>query len=186
MASAIRIPNTPTGRQCSMPPQLTACRPPSTTAAPTSPPTSAWPELDGRPSRQVTKFQVTAAARPAPITSTVTSGGTVTSPPIVSATAAPRNSGPSRLNTDASRIACSGVAARVATKVAIAFDASWSPFVTANPIANSTATTSSVSTSRPYDLRLVVSLTLIPCGVASRPSADPPAVRVRAAGVLSR
>ena len=152
MASAIRIPNTPTGRQCSMPPQLTACRPPSTTAAPTSPPTSACPELDGRPSRQVTRFQVTAAARPAPITSTVTSGGTVTRPPIVSATAAPRNSGPSRLNTDASRIACSGVAARVATRVAIALDASWSPFVTANPIANSTATTSWASTGGPYDL----------------------------------
>jgi hypothetical protein len=145
-ASAIRIPNTPTGRQCSIPPQLTAWAPPSTTAAPTSPPTSACPELDGKPSRHVARFQVTAAARPAPITSIVTSGGTVTMPPIVSATAAPRNSGPSRLKTDASRIACRGVAARVATSVAIAFDASWSPFVTANPIVSSTATTSWAST----------------------------------------
>jgi hypothetical protein len=34
----------------------------------------------------------------------------------------------------------------VATNVAIALDASWSPFVTANPIASSTATTSWAST----------------------------------------
>ena len=60
--------------QPSMPPQLTASMPPSTTAAPTSPPTRAWPELDGSPSRQVTRFQVTAAARPEPITSIATDG----------------------------------------------------------------------------------------------------------------
>ena len=138
-ASAISVPKTPTGCQPSSPPQLTACTPPSTTAAPTSPPTRAWPELDGRPSRQVSRFQVTAAARPEPITSTAPAGATVTMPPIVSATAAPSSSGPSRLNTDASTIACSGVAARVATSVAIALEASWSPFVVAKASANTIA-----------------------------------------------
>ena len=52
-------------------------------------------------------------------------------PPIVSATAAPTTSGPSRLKTAASSTACSGVAPRVATSAAIAFDASWIPFVNA-------------------------------------------------------
>jgi hypothetical protein len=33
--------------------------PASTTAAPTSPPTSAWLELEGSPHRQVSRFQVT-------------------------------------------------------------------------------------------------------------------------------
>jgi hypothetical protein len=50
----------------------------------------------------------------------------------VLATAAPSSSGPSRLNTDAIRTAGSGRAARVATRVAIAFAASWNPFVSAN------------------------------------------------------
>ena len=52
-------------------------------------------------------------------------------PPIVSATAAPTSSGPSVLKKAASTIACAGVAPRVATSVAIAFDASWTPFVNA-------------------------------------------------------
>ncbi len=60
-------------------------------------------------------------------------------PPIVSATAAPSSSGPSRLKTEARTIACSGRAARVATSVAIALDASWSPLVTAKTIASRTA-----------------------------------------------
>ena len=43
------------------------------------------------------------------------------------------------LNTEAMTIAWSGDAARVATRVAIAFDASCSPFVVANASASSTA-----------------------------------------------
>ena len=138
-ASADSVPSTPTGCQPSSPPQRTASRPPATSAAPTRPPTSACPELDGMPSRQVRRFQVTAAASPAPMTATPSAGATVTRPPIVSATAAPTSSGPSRLHTDAIAIACPGVAARVATRVAIALEASCSPFVTAKAIASSTA-----------------------------------------------
>ena len=51
------------------------------------------------------RFQATAAASPDPITSVAADGATVTMPPIVSATAAPRSSGPSRLKTEASTIA---------------------------------------------------------------------------------
>ena len=151
IASAIRIPNTPTGRQCSIPPQLTACTPPSTTAAPTSPPTSAWPELDGRPSRQVIRFQVTAAARPAPITSTVDvrRDGDDAADRVGDRGAEEQR--PEHVeHRRRAAIACSGVAARVATSVAIALDASCSPFVTANPIANSTATTSGTSMGELY------------------------------------
>ena len=61
------MPTTPTGRPFSMPPQLTASIPASTRAAPTSPPTRAWPLLEGSPSHQVSMFQVTAAARPQPM-----------------------------------------------------------------------------------------------------------------------
>ena len=57
------------------------------------------------PPRQVSRFQAPAAASPAPITSVATDGATVTIPPIVSATAAPTNSGPRRLKTDARTIA---------------------------------------------------------------------------------
>ena len=70
------------------------------------------------------RFQVTAAARPQPITSMVADAETVTIPPIVSATAAPTTNGPIMLKMLASTIACPGRAARVATSVAIAFDAS--------------------------------------------------------------
>ena len=47
-----------------------------------------------------------------------------TMPPLGAATAAPTNSGPIRLKKEAKMIACSGRAARVATRVAIAFAAS--------------------------------------------------------------
>ena len=64
-ASAIAVPMTPTGRRPSSPPHCTASAPPSTSAAPTRPPTSAWPELDGSPSHQVSAFHATAASSPA-------------------------------------------------------------------------------------------------------------------------
>ena len=101
-------------------------------AAPTSPPTSAWLELDGIPRHQVITFQTTAPVSPAPTTVTSWPAGTLTIVAIVSATAAPRRSGPRRLQTAARTIACIGRATRVATSVAIAFEASWNPFVTAN------------------------------------------------------
>ena len=69
--------------------------------------------------------------------------------PIVSATAAPTTNGPRRLKTEARTIACNGVAARVATSVAIALEASCSPFVAANATARTTANTSPVSMRAP-------------------------------------
>ena len=77
-------------------------------------------------------------------------GATVTMPPIVSATAAPTSKGPSMLKNEAIRIACSGVAARVATSVAIAFDASCRPFVAANVNVNASAIASPGSIGRLY------------------------------------
>ena len=47
IASAIRAPNTPTGRPSWIPPQFTALTPAVARAEPTSPPISAWLELDG-------------------------------------------------------------------------------------------------------------------------------------------
>src|SRR5512132_342727 len=120
------------------------------TAAPTRPPTRAWPELEGNPRRQVVRFQAVAAARPEPITAIASDGETVTIPPIVSATAAPSSNGPRRLKNVARTIACEGRAARVATSVAIAFEASWSPLVTAKLRARKTAIASPASIRRLY------------------------------------
>ena len=55
------------------------------------------------------------------------------------------------LKTVASTMACAGVAARVATSVAMAFDASWIPFVKANAKTKTKtkAITSSVVTAPP-------------------------------------
>jgi hypothetical protein len=132
---------------------LIASVPPATSAAPTRPPTSAWPELEGSPSAHVATFQKIAASSPAAITSTPVSPPTVTMPPIVSATAAPTNSGPTRLKIEAITIAWSGVAARVATSVAIAFEASCSPFVVAKASANTIAIASPGSIDRLYGRR---------------------------------
>jgi hypothetical protein len=84
------------------------------------------------------------------MTAVAADGATDTMPPIVSATAAPTNSGPIKLKIEAITIACSGVAARVATSVAIAFDASCSPFVVAEASANAIAIASPGSIDRLY------------------------------------
>jgi hypothetical protein len=127
---------------------LTAPTPASTTAAPTSPPTRAWLELDGSPRHHVTRFQATAAVRAAPITATVCEAGTWTMVAIVSATAAPSSSGPTRLQTAARVIAGPGRAPLVATRVAMALAASWNPLVTANARVTRTASTNAASTAR--------------------------------------
>ena len=61
-------------------------------------------------------------------------------PPTVSATAEPRSSGPACCRLPRAR-GRAGIAARVATSAAIAFEASWIPFVKANARAAKTATT---------------------------------------------
>ena len=65
-------------------------------------------------------------------------------PAIVLATAVPSSNGPSTLPTAASTTALPGRAARVATNVAIAFAASWTPLVNANANAIAIAATSPV------------------------------------------
>ena len=57
---------------------------------------------------------------------------------------APANSTPRTLNPADSTIACPGFAPRVTTSVAIAFAASWNPFVSANVSAIATASPSSI------------------------------------------
>ena len=108
---------------------------------------SACPELDGSASFHVKRFHATAASSPAPMTSTASSPPIVTIPPIVLATAAPTSSGPSMLKTAAIASACPGRAARVATSVAMALDASCSPFVPAKAKASRIVMPSATSTS---------------------------------------
>ena len=91
-------------------------------------------------------FHATAPVSAAPRTGITSSDGTVTMPAIVLATAVPSSSGPSTLPTAASTTALPGRAARVATSVAIAFAASWTPLVNANASAIPIATTSPVVT----------------------------------------
>ena len=89
-------------------------------------------------------FQITAPSTPEPITATASAGSTVTIPAIVSATAVPTSSAPSMLKTPDRTIACPGRAPRVATSVAIAFAASWNPFVNEKANANATANQSAM------------------------------------------
>ena len=91
-------------------------------------------------------FHATAPVRAAPRTGITSLVGTVTMPAIVFATALPRRSGPSTLPTAASSTAVPGRAARVATSVAMALAASWTPFVNAKANAIPMATTSPVVT----------------------------------------
>ena len=103
---------------------------PPASAAPTSPPNSAWLELDGRPKYQVTRFQTIApasAAKRMPIPDRPS--GVAISPLLtVLATPLPRNA-PARFITAAIASAALGVSARVDTEVAMAFAESWKPLV---------------------------------------------------------
>src|SRR5262249_55651465 len=127
------------GRQPWKPPHVTAWTPCAASAEPASPPTRAWPELDGSPRSHVRTFHTTAASTPAPITEIACAPETETTPAIVLATAVPTSRAPRRLNAAESSTASSGRAPRVATRVAIAFAASWKPFVTEKAKANETA-----------------------------------------------
>ena len=92
-------------------------------AAPQSPPTSAWLELDGRPSHQVSRFQTIAPMSAARMLVMVIACGFTIPAPTVFATAVPRNA-PSKLKNAASAMAWRGVSTFVETTVAIAFAAS--------------------------------------------------------------
>ncbi len=70
-------------------------------------------------------------------------------PAIVPATAAPSTSGPSMLKNAARTMAWPGRATRVATRVAMAFAASWNPLVNENASAIPIARTNPASTRQP-------------------------------------
>ena len=118
--------------------------PPSAIAAPPIPPTSACELDEGRPSPHVTRFQTIAPTRPAVTIGSVNAPGSMIFEPIVAATLIETNA-PRKLSAPASTTARRGEIERVATAVAIAFAASWNPFVKSN--ARATAMTRiSVST----------------------------------------
>ena len=88
----------------------------------------AWLLELGRPTRQVSRFQAIAPIR-ADATTTWSASVWSTSPdPIVFATAVPE-SAPTKFAVADSRIACSGLSARVDTEVAIALAVSWKPLM---------------------------------------------------------
>ena len=82
------------------------------------------------PNHQVIRFQVIAPTSAASTTTRpeIPWGGSMMPPPTVEATSVPRNA-PIRFITAAMMSATRGVRARVATEVAMAFAASWKPFV---------------------------------------------------------
>src|SRR6185437_11205714 len=99
-------------------------------AAPTSEPTRAWLELDGRPSHQVIRFHTIAASR-----TQISSWELISTTPalispeaMVAATAVPRKA-PTRLVPAAISTACPGVSTFVATTVAIELAVSWKPLM---------------------------------------------------------
>src|SRR4029453_5204693 len=98
------------------------------TAAPHSPPISAWLELDGNPNHHVAMFQTNAATTAESTVAIVTTSVSTNPLPIVEATAPPNNA-PVRLKNAAIAIAWRGVSTRVDTTVAIAFAASWKPLL---------------------------------------------------------
>src|SRR6185312_13562932 len=122
--------------------QLTASMwlPETASAAPIKPPIKAWLELDGRPRRQVTRFQMMAEE-----SAQMMSCGPMSTTPafsrpeaIVAATAVPI-SAPNRLVTAASNTAWPGESTLVATTVAIELAVSWKPLMEVKASANSTS-----------------------------------------------
>ncbi len=114
------------------------------TAAPQSPPTSAWLELDGRPNHQVNRFQMMAPSSAASTVPVVTTLGSTKSLLMDLATATPV-SAPNKLVQAASRIALRGVSTLVETTVAIALAVSWNPLMNSKTKAAMSTQNSSVS-----------------------------------------
>jgi hypothetical protein len=108
-------------------------------AAPMRPPNMAWEELEGRPTSQVSRFQMMAPTSPAKIMAGVMDTDPSASPlmsPLetVFATATERNA-PTRLRAPAAMTAVLGLSAPVAMEVAIALAVSWKPLVKSNETA---------------------------------------------------
>lgn len=87
------------------------------------PPISAWEELDGMPSSQVSRFHTMPPTRPAKSSSKVTRFASTSPLAMVAATAVDRNA-PSRLSTADSETAALGLNAPLAMEVAIALPVS--------------------------------------------------------------
>ena len=101
--------------------------------APTRPPNSAWLLEEGRPTSQVSKFQMMAPIKPAKMNSgaMVTTCSLIKPPEMVFATSTDRNA-PTRFSVPAAMTAVLGLSAPVAMDVAIALAVSWKPFVKSN------------------------------------------------------
>ncbi len=121
---------------------FTADQPADMTAAPMRPPKSAWEELDGSPSSQVSRFHRMAPTSAAKITSVRMPSSLMIPPEIVLATSTDRNA-PTRLSTADMATAVLGLSAPVEMVVAIAFAVSWKPFVKSNTRAVTTTMASS-------------------------------------------
>ena len=106
----------------------TAEVPTAATAGPTTPPISAWEELEGRPKYQVIRFQLIAPIRPAKTIVGVITSGLTTSVATVAATESERKA-PTKLRIAAIAIATRGGAAPVEIVVATTLAVSWKPFV---------------------------------------------------------
>ena len=97
---------------------MTASVPPAASVAPTSPPISACEELEGRPRRQVQRFQAIAPIRPQRTAPGVIWAASTIPPAIVAATATEMKA-PTKLSTAATAIATWGGAALVEIAVEI-------------------------------------------------------------------
>jgi len=93
-------------------------RPEAASAAPQRPPTSAWEELEGKPSHHVSKFQAMAPSSAQHKTGIVATWVSTMPEAMVAATAVPMKA-PARLVTAASITACRGDSTLVETTVAM-------------------------------------------------------------------
>src|SRR5215210_1100432 len=118
----------------------------TTSPMPISAPINACEELEGRPARQVMRFQVMAPNSTAMSIESATPSAGATRLPTVFATSACSNcvvtTAPTRLRTAEKATATRGVIARVPTAVPIAFAVSWKPFVKSNRSATAIVRTS--------------------------------------------
>src|SRR3954452_23172943 len=112
-----------------MPSPRTALDPAAAKAAPTTPPISAWEELDGSPKYQVTRFHEIAPISPAKTTVGVIAPELTTSCATVAATAREMNA-PAKFSTPPYLTPSRGGIARVEIDVATTFAVSWNPLVT--------------------------------------------------------
>ncbi len=106
----------------------TAEVPDATRVAPITPPISACEDEDGRPTLQVTMFQMIAPSRPANTIGRVIAVEATMPLAMVAATLMDRNA-PARFSTADSATAAFGFSAPVAIDVAMALAVSWKPLV---------------------------------------------------------